>query len=72
MAGINISATKLKSVYQWVQAIGYTLGPAVIAYNLAHFKVSKSGYYFVNDHKYGLTIGVLLLATAMYMRRNNK
>ncbi|MDH5632447.1 MAG: hypothetical protein OEZ10_05565 [Gammaproteobacteria bacterium] len=72
MAGINIPATTLKTFFQWIQAIGYTLGPAIITYNLAHFQVSKSGYYFVNYHKYGLTIGVLMLAIAMYMRRNNK
>lgn len=72
MSGVNISANTLKSVKSWAISLGYVLGPTLIAYNFIHYRVSKSGYYFLTANKYGLTIGVFLLALAMYLRRYSK
>lgn len=72
MAGINIPANTVKTAKSWLISLGYVLGPTVIAYNFLHFRVSKSGYYFLNANKYGLTIGVFMLALAIYLRRSGK
>lgn len=72
MSGINVSADLVKSVKSWAISLGYVLGPTIIAYNFLHYKVSKSGYYFLNANKYGLTIGVFMLALALYLRRYSK
>ncbi len=72
MAGINIPANTIKSVKSWLISLGYVLGPTIIAYNFLHYRVSKSGYYFLSSNTYGLTIGVFMLALAMYLRRAGK
>lgn len=69
MSGINIPANIINKARSWLVSLGYTLGPAIIAYNLMHFRVSKSGYYFLDVNKYGLTIGVFMMALAIYLRK---
>lgn len=60
--------TKLKLAFE---IIGYTMGPALVAFNIFNFSVARLGYFYQDPARYGIAGGVLLICIA-WLLRNHK
>lgn len=71
VGGINISPALTLKIKKTTEVVGFTVGPAVLAFNLFNFNIAKNGYYFKDPAQYGIAIGVFLIALAWVARNWN-
>lgn len=64
-----LSPAILKMVWNTLEVIGITLGPALLAFNLFNFNLGRLGIYYRDAAQYGIAIGVLLIAIALLIRK---
>ena len=70
MSANNIN---LKLLTKIGEAASFTLGPALVAFNVFNFNITKSGFlYYRDDAQYGIAIGVFLISLAFVMRNWRK
>lgn len=62
---ITFSPTLIKNIWKSIEVIGFTVGPAILAFNLFNFNLSKLGLYYKDPAQYGIAGGVFLVAIAI-------
>ncbi|MFQ5547199.1 MAG: hypothetical protein ACE5FV_02815 [Woeseia sp.] len=61
------STIDTNSLFKAVEAVCFTIGPAVTAYFLSNFTVDSYGYYY-RDMEGGIAFGVLIIAAGFSLR----
>ena len=69
---VSISPELVNSATKITEVVGYTFGPALIAFNVFNFNIAKLGFYYMDVARFGLAAGVFLLASAIYISKQKK
>jgi len=70
--GVNISPELVAQFSGILKTVGFTVGPALVAFNIFNFNIAKIGYFYKDPARFGIAIGVFLIATAWYLGRQGK
>ncbi|GMR18328.1 MAG: hypothetical protein BMS9Abin33_0736 [Gammaproteobacteria bacterium] len=62
---ITLSPTLIKNIWKSIEVTGFTIGPAILAFNLFNFNLSKLGFFYKDPAQYGIAGGVFLIAAAI-------
>ncbi len=69
---VSISPELVARATKITEVVGYTFGPALIAFNIFNFNIAKLGFYYMDAARFGMATGVLLLASAIYISKQKK
>lgn len=64
-----MSKKNITLILRIVETACWTIGPFLLALNLAAVKSSKGTYYFVDANEWGIAIGVLLISGAYVVKK---
>lgn len=69
---VSISPELISQVIKMIEIVGYTIGPALVAFNVFNFNIAKIGFFYKDPARLGIAIGVFLIAAAWYIAKSRK
>jgi hypothetical protein len=69
---VSISPELIAQAKKTMEVVGYTVGPALIAFNIFNFNIAKIGFFYKDPARIGIAAGVFLLAAAWYIAKSKK
>ncbi len=66
---ITLSPALIKNIWKAIEVTGFTIGPAILAFNLFNFNISKLGFFYKDPAQYGIAGGVFLIAAAIIIHK---
>jgi hypothetical protein len=69
---VSISPELVNQITKITEIVGFTVGPALVAFNLFNFNLAKIGFFYKDPARIGIAAGVFLIAAAWYIAKSRK
>lgn len=69
---VSISPELVSQATKMLEVVGYTVGPALVAFNVFNFNIAKIGMFYKDPARIGIAVGVFLIAAAWYISKSKK
>ena len=68
---MSTTTIQITNILKTVEVLGFSIGSAVLAFNLFNFTLSQMGIYYKDPAQYGIAAGVFLIVVALIIHNQN-